>query len=526
MRWVPSTIRGRLALTAACGLGLIALMTVLVLQTTDAARGVIIQAHDSQERVRSFARLQFNANRLQQVTYQAVRADDPRSMAAQAVARADFQSALDRVEQLPSRDGRERAVRDAIRMQGQAVLALFADGSEIVRAVDAQWQAHGSKAALTEVQMLSRPFVVFSTTVQRELNAGDQEIATATQRVSTLQRSVKIAALLGLALGLMLAVAIFVVLLTRLGPGLKRLARGAQAFGAGDLDYRIKLSGSDELAHLAAIFDSMAQELSDDKRALQEGQAGLERAVALRTAELELANAALSAENERRRIFLADASHELRIPLTIIRGESQVALRAINSGAVDATETFARILEQTRGMTRLLDDLFLIARAEAGGLHLNLEPADVGELISRVANDFSSIACESGAIVRASSQPNLQVTCDCDRIRQALAALIDNALRHTKPGVEIVVEARAESGHIIVSVTDDGPGIDLSAATDLFRRFRRGKTRGDGSGLGLTVVRALAEAHGGTARLGNSDRGGARAELLLPAMMCQAAKAA
>jgi signal transduction histidine kinase len=526
MRVIPPTIRGKLALTATCGLGLIALMTVLVLQTTEAARGVIVQARNSQERMRAFARLQFTANHLQQVTYQAVRIGDASSAATQVASRLAFQEALLHVQQLPARNVRERAVRDAVWAQGQAVMALFADGSEIVRAVDAQWQAHGAKAALEEVQTLSKPFARFSNTVQHELDTGDQEIATATQRVSALQRSVRVAALLGLTLGLALAVAIFMVLLIRLGPGFRRLARGAQAFGAGDLDYRIKLAGADELAHLAALFNSMAQELSSDKHALQESQAGLERAVALRTQELERANAELSAENERRRIFLADASHELRIPLTIIRGESQVALRAINSGAIDATETFARILEQTRGMTRLLDDLFLIARAEAGGLHLNLERTDIGELIARVVHDFSSLACESGATVRACAESNLHVACDCDRIRQAIAALIDNALRHTKPGVEIIVEARAESDWVVLTVTDDGPGIDPTSAADLFRRFRRGKTRGDGSGLGLTVVRALAEAHGGTAQLGNGERGGARAELRLPITLSMNARAA
>src|SRR6185312_15240441 len=98
--------------------------------------------------------------------------------------------------------------------------------------------------------------------------------------------------------------------------------------------------------------------------------------------------------------FLADASHELRIPLTIIRGEAQVAVRAGLQGTQDvAAEVFERILAQTRILTRLLDDLFLIARAEAGGLRLNLCTTDLSELVRRIAHDFSTIACESGATV-------------------------------------------------------------------------------------------------------------------------------
>ncbi len=101
---IPSTIRAKLALTAACGLGLIALMTVLVLQMTEAAGNVSMEAQESLERMRAFARLQFTAHRLQTLTYQVARSEDPRSSTAQAVARADFQAALDRVDQLVPRN--------------------------------------------------------------------------------------------------------------------------------------------------------------------------------------------------------------------------------------------------------------------------------------------------------------------------------------------------------------------------------------------------------------------------------------
>ncbi|MEJ0038025.1 MAG: HAMP domain-containing sensor histidine kinase [Gammaproteobacteria bacterium] len=260
----------------------------------------------------------------------------------------------------------------------------------------------------------------------------------------------------------------------------------------------------------------MAQEISEKQQALEESRAGLERAVAARTAQLERANSALSEEHERRRTFLADASHELRMPLTIIRGETQVALRAGLQGSPDLTEVFERILEQTRVLTRVFDDLFLIARAEAGGLRLNLCAVELGELVRRVAHDFSTIACESGATVHAEAGCGLAARVDPDRVRQALAALIDNALRHAGSGVCVRVEARATEDWITITVTDNGPGIESGMATELFGRFRRGHTRSDGSGLGLTVVRALAEAHGGSASLGNAEQGGAQATLRLP----------
>src|SRR5690606_36286280 len=144
-----------------------------------------------------------------------------------------------------------------------------------------------------------------------------------------------------------------------------------------------------------------------------------------------------SAEDERRRLFLAEASHELRIPVTIIRGEAEVALRSGASGSAEAAETFERIVEQTRDITRLLQDLFLIAHAEAGGLRLALEPVDLHGLIANLAHDFSTLAFESGASVRAEVTGPLIATVDAGRIRQALSALVDNALRHGHVRVNI-----------------------------------------------------------------------------------------
>lgn len=510
------TLRAKLAATAAAGFVLTGLMTVLVLQTTRDAHQVVQRAGASHDRMRVFARLQSTANRLQQLTYQSVRTGDAHSAEEQRGARMDFIAALGALRTSPRSNAQDRQLVDTVEREGEAVLGLFAHGEEIVNAVDEAWRTGGSRAALEEVQVRSAPYRIFAATVSREVEREDQQVSTATARALAGQHAVKRAALVGLALAFALSVAVFAMLLLRLGPGLKRLTLAARAFGSGDLRHRIDLPGRDELAQLAAVFNSMAQELADKQQALQEHRAGLERAVAARTAELERANAALSAEDERRRTFLADASHELRMPLTIIRGEAQVALRSGVQGAPDATEALERILEQTRVLTRLLDDLFLIARAEAGGLRLNLHTADLGELVLRVAHDFSTLACESGATVRADAQRGLFARIDPDRVRQALSALIDNALRHTGPGVNVRVGARAEGGWITIAVADDGPGIDPAAAPDLFGRFRRGRTRSDGSGLGLTVVRALAEAHGGTASLENAQQGGARAVIRLP----------
>lgn len=230
---------------------------------------------------------------------------------------------------------------------------------------------------------------------------------------------------------------------------------------------------------------------------------------------LQKTHLALSAEDERRRAFLVDASHELRLPITIIRGEAEVALRQETGARTETIEALERILSQTRSVTRLLEDMFLIARAEAGGLRINLQRIDAGTIARNTACDFSTLACEAGATVLCHCESNLMVLADADRLRQALAALIDNALRHTREGVIVRVEARAEAGNVVLSVSDDGPGIDPAMAAELFQRFRRGRTRSEGSGLGLAVVRALTEAFGGTVRIEKAAIG-ARICLTLP----------
>ena len=516
MRPLLTSVRAKLSALAAAGLVLTGLLAVLLLLTSNAAYDVVERAHESHERMRAFSRLAYAGDRLQTVTYDAVRSGDPDNYRALTDARAEFIGALARVEALPAADLRQKQLANRVRDQGRTVLALFSEGSEIVRQVDDRWRTEGPVAALLEIQDLSKPYVAFNKTVTSEITAGDEQIGEATRRTLSVQRVVTVAALTSLFLGLALSIAIFLVLRTRLGPGLKRLETGARAFGRGDLDHRIGLSGKDELGQLATLFDSMAQQLADKQAALQEVTTGLERAVAARTAELEQANAALFAEDERLRAFLADVSHELRTPLTIIRGEVQVALREADRTAVDPVEVYERILQQTRGLSRLVDDLFLIARAEAGGLRLQLQDVDVNDVVAAVAQDFSTLAAEQGATVQTRLSEAVLARADPDRIRQALAALIVNALRHTKPEVNILIETRADPEWVMLSVSDDGPGIDPTMASELFGRFRRGRSRGEGSGLGLTVVRALAGAQGGGARLETSEMGGVRAVIWLP----------
>lgn len=519
MRLFPKTVRIKLALTAAAGLVLTGLMTTMFLKTSDAALEVVARTQADHERMRSFVQLRFAVDRFQSRAYDVVRSTGDMAPVARenlVQAREEFRYRLAHAQALAPDTDYGRSLVAALSAEGDDVLRMFEHGPELQQAIDAARAEGGGSSAVDQMRELSAPYIRFVQTVETGIQRSDGDVALATAGAIRLQRSMRTAALLGLALGISFTAVIFVLLMLRLGPALQQLEAAARAFGAGRLTHRVQVGGKDELAQLAGAFNAMAGELGEKQAALEESREGLERAVAARTAELQKANEALSAEDERRRRFLAEASHELRMPVTIIRGEAEVALRSGAIAPAEAAETFERILVQTRDLTRLLQDLFLIAHAEAGGLRLDLEEVDVNELVGKLALDFSRLAIERGASVQARDNGPLMAAVDAGRVRQALSALVDNALRHTREGVNIVIEAQIEGDCVHIQVDDDGPGIPDGRADELFGRFRRGPTRGEGSGLGLTVVRALAEAHGGTASLHPGAAGGVSAVLRLP----------
>ncbi len=323
MRYLPTTVRMKLALTAAAGLVLMGLMTAMVMNTSSAAFDVVTRTRADHERMRAFTQLHGAGEILQRRAYGAAQEEGQLQLVALdalAEARLDFQRRLARAQQMaPNNEYGHRLVAE-LQVQGEEVLELFQHGPELLQAIDVARKDGGTKSAVAEMMRLSAPYLRFLRTVEGEIQRSDSEVSAATARSVSLQDSMRTAALLGLALGITGTAIIFGLLMLRLGPALHRLEQGTRAFGAGQLEHRVHVNGRDELAQLGNAFNAMAGELADKQQALEESRAGLGRAVATRTAELKEANAALSAEDERRSRFLAEASHELRIPVTIIRG--------------------------------------------------------------------------------------------------------------------------------------------------------------------------------------------------------------
>ena len=218
---------------------------------------------------------------------------------------------------------------------------------------------------------------------------------------------------------------------------------------------------------------------------------------------------------ERERRFVGDASHELRTPLAVLKTELEAAIRAAGDDA-EVRQSLVVALEETDHLAQLAEDLLLIARAADGRLPVQREGVEVRELLERIQQRFADRARVQNREIRVEAPENEQVSVDPLRARQALGNLVDNALRHG--GGEIRLSARRSRKEVVIDVTDKGPGFPADLAPRAFERFTSGdgeSTRG-GAGLGLAIVRAIAEAHGATATIVDNSSAGAMVRLRFP----------
>jgi len=222
---------------------------------------------------------------------------------------------------------------------------------------------------------------------------------------------------------------------------------------------------------------------------------------------------------ERERRFVADASHDLRTPLANLKAELDLALLRARSPSelVDALRSAS---EETDRLSRLAEDLLLLASADGGRLPMRREDIDVAGLVRQTVESSSGRASSLGITLMASGEGGVRARLDADRIRQAVGNLIDNALRQTPAGGLVTVEASSTAAALSIAVADTGAGFPssfLPHAFDAFTRADAARTRPTGgAGLGLAIVRAVAEAHGGTVEARNREEGGAIVVMRIP----------
>jgi signal transduction histidine kinase len=264
----------------------------------------------------------------------------------------------------------------------------------------------------------------------------------------------------------------------------------ARALMAGDMTERLPVNGSgDELDRLAIGLNQMLARIADLLAGLREVSDNI--------------------------------AHDLRTPLTRLRNHAEEALR-VGDEKANYRAALTRTIEESDGLIRVFDALLMIARAEAGADRTGVARVDLGEVVAGVAELYEPLAEEKGFDLRVECEPGLAIEGRRELIGQALANLIDNALKYgasAQPcGGEIRVAARREDGEIVVEVADRGPGVaaqDRERVFDRFVRLESARSR-PGSGLGLSLVAAVARLHGGAVRLADNAPG-LKVRLSLPA---------
>jgi two-component system OmpR family sensor kinase len=237
--------------------------------------------------------------------------------------------------------------------------------------------------------------------------------------------------------------------------------------------------------------------------------------------ELDAARAEREQMIQAQREFVADASHELRTPLTSILANLELLHEGLENGARDADEEAEIVggaLRSSRRMRRLVSDLLLLARADAGRVGVRRR-CDLAEVAASAYDEVRAFASDHELALDASAP--VVVEGNPDELHRLVLNLLENGVRHTPPGTEIRATLDRRDGEAVLAVTDDGPGLPGALGDQAFSRFVRGGGPADlaadsGTGLGLAIVKAVAESHEGTVEAGPAADGGARFEIRLP----------
>lgn len=309
--------------------------------------------------------------------------------------------------------------------------------------------------------------------------------------LNRLNRAALTAGLVAVSISLLLAI----ILAYQILRPIKSMTYAAQRLGEGDLGQRVAANGSDELATLAIAFNHMADSLQQAEKS--------------------------------RRAMTADIAHELRNPLAV-----QLAnLEALQDGIYPLTpENLQPVLEQNLLLTRLVDDLRTLALADSGQLTLERTATDLNALIEKVVDHFRPQATSQKIILEiqllAGAIPLMNL--DSTRIEQIIGNLLSNALRYSPENGTIQIATSREANSVMVTISDEGPGIsaeDLPFVFDRFYRGDRARARAEGgTGLGLAIARQFAEAHQGSLTAANNRDGGSIFTLSLPIVIDQEKK--
>ncbi|MBD9357953.1 sensor histidine kinase [Methylomonas albis] len=361
----------------------------------------------------------------------------------------------------------------------------------------------------------------FQPLIDAAINAEREKAKKAKQELETLVEKSRWTAILASLTAAAFSLVAGMLLLRAFKKPIEALMKGTDEIASGNLDYRIALDSRDEFAYLASHFNQMAKELEVQQDKLREGRAVLEKRVTERTFELNLLNDELKRMDNARREFLADISHELRTPITVIRGEAEVTLRGQDRDAEEYKDALQRIVELSMQLGKYVNDLLFLARADTANLQFEWNKVDLADLVASSVEDFQVMAEEYSISVSLDAPTGpLLVRGDKQRLRQVLFILGENACRYSKPLGHIGVALWREGKQACFSLTDQGIGIPTEDLERIFERHFRSSnaqhSRDDGSGLGLPMAKSILQAHGGQIAVRSVENSGSTFTVTLP----------
>ena len=279
------------------------------------------------------------------------------------------------------------------------------------------------------------------------------------------------------------AVIASLVLARSITTSIRRVSASSQRLATGDLAARAPTGGAAEVADLAEAFNTMA--------------------------------ASLEQLFDARRELVAWASHDLRTPIASL----QAMVEALEDGLAQPADYLPSLREQVRALSVLVDDLFELARIDAGALRLEIQQVPVATFVDSTLRLLEPEALSRGIELTAEVDREATATVSPEKIERVLYNLVTNALRHTPSDGSVAVHARRSGDEVVIEVADTGEGLSAEATERMFERFwRADRARaGAGTGLGLAIARGIVEAHGGRIWAENAPQGGARVSFTLPA---------
>ena len=509
------SFREALAWTGGLMLASLAVMAIAMAAGLAQANRLLEELSSSQDQLAQVTRFEADINSL--LADGALKTRTDRELAGEA---ADIETRL--------RDYRQ-SIRDEGRLVGDSKAAVSHQTKEAHTAdvlseaflrLDRDLAADlpaSNPAAKAQIETDRRGF----TDLARQVVTGErQEIRDSIGAMSLLRGRLTwlgVAILLGV--GLFGVVGAWIMLASMIRP-LRALEAAAERAGRGESPSPVNVHGFTEFQEFARAFNRMDREIAAQRAALSDANLGLEAQVVERTREIEASREKLAEIDRTRRLFFSQISHELRTPVTVIRGEAEVALRDAAAPAPRLRDALEHVVANGGFLQRRLEDMLALARAEDGRVALQRNPVGLADVV-RAALALAEPYARSSGMALIADLPDGRgplILGDASWLQQALLALVDNAAKFAAGSEAIRFTLQADNDQACIVVADCGPGVAAEDLPFLFESYSQapaGRGRG-GSGLGLSIARWVVEQHGGSIAAHSAPEQGLVIEIALP----------